>query len=82
MSPHVNVYIQETHTKKRNTELTFPIISGSYLSQIAVVISFHFQAEDFGFRRNGFGNKILIQKPLGQRNRRWTMFRKDLALLY
>lgn len=68
--------------KKGKTEPTFPVISWSYLSQIAVVISFHFQTEDFGFRRSGLGNEMLIQKFLWQRNRRWTIFRKDLVSLY
>lgn len=48
-------------------KFTLLLVSSSHLSQVAVVISFHFQIEDLALCSRGFGNEIIIQETLQQK---------------
>lgn len=69
MPTNTNVYNEKKKKNQTKTKRTFLLIIGSNLSQVAEVISFHFQIEDFALCFFGFGNKIRIQKFLSKKEK-------------
>lgn len=67
--------------KRLNIELTFLLFSWSHLSQVAVVISFHFQIEDFAICFFGLGNEKLFQKFLWQKTNRHSKLLEKSSLI-